>query len=124
MAEGWARRLKSGVIDARSAGIEPHGVNPLAVAAMAEVGIDIAGQRSKHVDEVAGASFDYVVTLCDDARESCPVFTGAARVVHRGFDDPPRLARDAPTEAAALEHYRRVRDEIRDFVSGLPDNLE
>lgn len=124
MAEGWARQLKGDVIEAQSAGLEPHGLDPRAVAAMAEAGVDIRQQRSKHLEELVGMVFDVVVTLCGDAHESCPVFPGRTRVVHRGFDDPPRLARGAPTEAAALVHYRRVRDEIRAFVIDLPGTLE
>ena len=123
MAEGWARHLKSGVIEPYSAGIAPHGLDPRAVKVMAEVGVDISGHRSKHVSELADIAFDYVVTVCDNARESCPLFPGRAKVVHAGFDDPPRLARDAKTEEEALGLYRRVRDEIRAFVETLPDSL-
>jgi len=123
MAEGWTRRLKGNAIEAWSAGIETHGLNPLAVKAMAEAGVDISGHRSKHVREVADVEFDCVVTVCDHARESCPVFPARARLVHRGFDDPPRLARDAATEQEAMVPYRRVRDEIRRFVEGLPEAL-
>ena len=123
MAEGWARALKGDVIDAYSAGVEPHGMNPLAVKAMAEAGVDITGQRSKHVDELAGVPLDYVVTVCDHANETCPVFPGKAKRVHVGFDDPPRLAKNAKTEAEAMVHYRRVRDEIRSFVEKLPDSI-
>ncbi|MBP2681219.1 MAG: arsC [Candidatus Krumholzibacteriota bacterium] len=123
MAEGWARALKRAVITARSAGVEAHGLNPLAVKVMAEAGVDISGHRSKLISELEGREFDYVVTVCDRARESCPVFPGRARAVHAGFDDPPQLARDAATEEEALRHYRRVRDEIRAFVETLPDAL-
>ena len=123
MAEGWARHLKSDVIEAYSAGIEVHGLNPRAVKAMAEAGVDISGHRSKHVDELKDVPFDYVVTVCDHARESCPLFLGKAKVVHVGFDDPPHLARGAKTEEEALGPYRRVRDEIRAFVETLPDSL-
>ena len=124
MAEGWARALKRTVITARSAGVEAHGLNPLAVKVMAEAGVDISGHRSKLVSELDGQEFDFVVTVCDNARESCPVFPGALRTVHASFDDPPRLAKDAKTEEEALPHYRRVRDEIRAFVETLPDALE
>jgi arsenate reductase len=124
MAEGWARALKGGVIAPYSAGIETHGLNPRAVQVMAEVGVDISGQRSKHIDELAGVPFDYVVTVCDHAHESCPIFPGDVKRIHAGFDDPPSLARDAATEEEALGHYRRVRDEIRAFIQGMPDNLE
>ncbi len=123
MAEGWARHLKAHAIEACSAGVEPSRLDPDAVRVMAEVGVDISGQRSKHVDELADRAIDYVVTVCDHARESCPVFPGSAKVVHRAFDDPPRLAKDAATEEERLAPYRRVRDEIRAFVLSLPEAL-
>ena len=123
MAEGWARHLRSGCIEAYSAGIETHGLNPRAVRVMAEAGVDLAGHRAKHVSELGGIAFDYVVTVCDHASEHCPVFPGKTKVVHVGFDDPPRLARAARTEEEALAHYRRVRDEIRAFVESLPERL-
>jgi arsenate reductase len=124
MAEGWTRALKGGEIEACSAGIEARGLDPRAVAVMAEAGVDISGQRSTTLDGLGDLRFDVVVTVCADAHESCPVFPGRARVVHRGFDDPPRLAAGAATEAVALAHYRRVRDEIRAFVETLPAGLE
>lgn len=123
MAEGFARALKSDSLEAYSAGIEKHGLNPRAVRVMAEAGVDISGQYSKTTDELGAIDFDYVITVCDNARESCPLFIGEAQIVHVGFDDPPRLAQEATTEEEALTHYRRVRDEIRSFVEGLPDNL-
>ncbi|MBE7557759.1 arsenate reductase ArsC [bacterium] len=123
MAEGWARHLKDGVIQPYSAGIEKHGLNPLAVKVMAEAGVDISQHRSKTLDELGDVVFDYVVTVCDHAHESCPVFPGKTKVVHVGFDDPPRLAAGARTEEEALGHYRRVRDEIRAFVETLPERL-
>jgi len=123
MAEGWARHLKGEVVEAYSAGIETHGLNPLAVRVMAEAGVDISGHHSKHVDELRHLALDHVVTVCDHAHESCPVFPAATKVTHVGFDDPPRLAREAESEEEALAHYRRVRDEIRDFVAGLPEVL-
>jgi arsenate reductase len=121
MAEGWARALKSDVIDAYSAGTAPHGLNPLAVQAMREVGVDISAHTSKRPEQI-GVTFDVVVTVCDSAHESCPVFPGA-RAVHVGFDDPPRLAKDAPTHELAMAHYRRVRDEIRVYIESLPGSL-
>lgn len=124
MAEGWARQLKGEQIEAYSAGIETQGLNPNAVKVMAEAGVDISQHRSKHVDELKDISFDYVVTVCDHAHESCPIFPGKTKVVHVGFDDPPRLAKEANTEQEALECYRRVRDEIRAFVDTLPETLE
>jgi arsenate reductase len=119
MAEGWARALRGDVVEAYSAGVEPHGMNPRAVRAMAEAGVDIAGQRSKHVDEVRDVPFDYVVTVCDHAHETCPLFPGKTKVVHVGFDDPPRLASDARTDEEAMPHYRRVREEIKAFIATL-----
>lgn len=124
MAEGWARALKSDVLEAHSAGIETHGLNPNAVRVMAEAGIDISGHQSQHLEELKHISFDYVVTVCGHAHETCPVFPAGAKVVHAGFDDPPRLARDAKTEEEALAHYRRVRDEIKAYVQGLPETLK
>jgi arsenate reductase len=123
MAEGWTRRLKGDMIEPYSAGIETHGLNPTAVKIMAEVGVDISGHRSKLIDELRDVPFDYVVTVCDHANESCPVFPGKVKRVHVSFDDPPRLARSAMTEEEALGHYRRVRDQIRAFVEQLPDAL-
>jgi len=123
MAEGWARHLKADAIEAYSAGVESHGLNPHAVAVMKEAGVDISGYRSKHVDELKDVPLDVVVTVCDHAHETCPVLPGSPRVVHVGFDDPPRLARDARTEEEALAIYRRVRDEIRAFVEKLPEPL-
>ena len=116
MAEGWARHLKGDQIEAYSAGIETHGLNSDAIRVMAEAGVDISGQRSKHVSELCSVEFDYVVTVCDHAHESCPVLPGKKKVIHVGFDDPPRLAANAKTEEERLAPYRRVRDEIRAFV--------
>ena len=123
MAEGWARHLKGDVIEPYSAGIKTHGLNRNAIKVMAEAGVDISGQRSKHLDTLKDVAFDYVITVCDNAHESCPLFPGKTKVVHVGFDDPPRLARAAKTDEEALAHYRRVRDEIRDFVAQLPEKL-
>ena len=123
MAEGWARHLKGDVIEAYSAGIETHGLNPNAVKVMAEAGVDISGHRSKHVDELKDVPFDYVVTVCDNAHESCPLFLGKTRVVHVGFQDPPRMAREVKTDEEKLECYRRVRDEIEQFIVKCPKIL-
>jgi len=124
MAEGWTRHLKGERIEAFSAGIETHGLNPNAVKVMAEAGVDISGHRSKHVGELKDVLFDYVVTVCDHAHEHCPLFPGSAKVVHVGFDDPPALARKARSEEEALEAYRRVCGEIRAFVEQLPERLQ
>ena len=116
MAEGWARHLKGDTIEPYSAGIEPRGLDPRAVQVMAEAGVDISGQRSKHLDEVKDIRFDCVVTVCDQAREACPLFPGRTKVIHVGLDDPPRLAANSTGEDETLRHYRRVRDEIRTFI--------
>lgn len=125
MAEGWARHLKGDVIEPYSAGIEAHGMNANAVRVMREAGVDITSQRSKTVDQLADIAFDVVVTVCGHAHEHCPVFPGGGprkpRIVHVGFEDPPKLAKTAKTEEEALGHYRRVRDEIRAFVATLPE---
>jgi arsenate reductase len=123
MAEGWARQLRSEQFEAWSAGIETHGLNPNAVLVMKEAGVDISGHLSKALDQLAGVEFDYVITVCGHAHETCPVFPGQATVIHRGFDDPPALARNAESEAEALGHYRRVRDEIKSYVETLPEAL-
>lgn len=126
MAEGWARHLKGDVLEPYSAGTAPKSVDPLTVRVMAEAGVDISEQRSKAIGDLPEIEFDYVVTVCDNAREMCPVYPGKTRVIHRGFDDPPALARDASgasDDEEILEIYRRVRDEIRDFITGLPESL-
>ncbi|MEW5948211.1 MAG: arsenate reductase ArsC [Thermodesulfobacteriota bacterium] len=123
MAEAWARHLKGGQLEACSAGIDPRGVDSMAIKAMAEADIDISGQKSKDVNSLGDIAFDYVITLCDSAREACPFFPAKTKIVHAGFDDPPRLAASAQSEEEAMSHYRRVRDEIRAFVEGLPEVL-
>jgi ACR3 family arsenite transporter len=119
MAEGLTRTRWAGVIEACSAGTRPHALNPLAVRAMAEIGVDISGHHPKRPEELGGR-FDLVITVCDAAHASCPVMPGV-RVVHAGFDDPPRLAAEARDDDEAMPHYRRVRDEIRALVERLPD---
>ncbi len=123
MAEGWARHLKPGVLEPYSAGTLPQSLNPFAVRVMQEAGVDISTYSSKHVDSFSGQPLDLVVTVCDGAKESCPVFAANIRTVHAGFDDPPKLAANAANEHEALEHYRRVRDEIRDFIEKLPGGV-
>lgn len=124
MAEGWARHLKSESIEAYSAGIKSHGLNRVAVKVMLEAGVDISEHQSKPLSRLSGVAFDYVVTVCDHASETCPVFPGEARVVHKGFDDPPRLAATAASDEEAMAIYQRVRDEIRAFVETLPQSLD
>jgi len=123
MAEGLAKHLKGDLIDAYSAGTVPKTLDPRAVTVMKEKGIDISGGRSKHVNELMNISFDYVITVCGHANETCPFFPGKTRVVHQGFDDPPVLAQDAASEDEALVHYRRVRDEIEAYILTLPGAL-
>jgi len=125
MAEAWTRALHGTRIEAASAGVDPGAsIDPRALRVMREAGVDVTGQRPKHVHAIADPPFDLVVTVCDQAREACPVLSGAGRVVHRAFDDPPRLAATATTEDEALAPYRRVRDEIRALVEALPELLD
>ena len=123
MAEGWTRHLKADRVEPYSAGVDPGTLDPRAVAVMKEAGVDISGHISKPLSEVVHVPLDFVVTVCDHAHESCPIFPGRTTVVHRGFDDPPRLAVTASSGDEALGHYRRVRDEIRAFVEELPQSL-
>jgi arsenate reductase len=123
MAEGWCRFLKGDVIEPYSAGIETHGLNLNAVQVMAEAGVDISAHSSQHIDEFKDIQLDTVLTVCGHANEHCPVFTGTTKVIHVGFDDPPKLAKEAATEEEALDCYRRVRDEIRAFVETLPESI-
>ena len=127
MAEAWCRHLKPDIYDATSAGIVAKGLNPKMVQVMKEVGIDPSfNQTSKTLSSLVEKGYmpDIVITVCGHAHEHCPVFPkGSARVVHVDFDDPPELEKTAHTAEEALDHYRRVRDEIRDFIAGLPDAL-
>jgi arsenate reductase len=120
MAEGWANHLLAGRVEACSAGTDPQGLNPLAVRAMAEVGVDISGNASKSIAQCEPDTLDLIITVCGAAHEHCPILPGQTRVVHHGFDDPPRLAAHAKDEDEAMRHYRRVRDEIRAFVETIP----
>jgi len=124
MAEGWANALKSDVIEAYSAGITTHGLNPNAVKVMAEAGVDISPHKSENVVDLLHIPFDYVITVCGHANEHCPLFPGKAKVVHIGFDDPPKLAALVTGEDEKLNCYRRVRDEIKTFIETLPKGLE
>lgn len=124
MAEGFTNTLRGDEFEAFSAGVEPKPVDPRAMTVMAEENIDIAGQTSKDVEQFIGQPWDWVVTLCDNARESCPFFPGPVKRVHRGFPDPPQLAENSASEEEALTHYRTVRDQIKEFVLGLPESLE
>ena len=121
MAEGWARHLKANIIDAYSAGIRPIGVNSLAIKVMNEAGVDISMQQSQHLDDFSEINFDYVITLCDNAAESCPVFPGKAKVLHRPFEDPYFAS---GSEEEIMNTFRIVRDDIRKFIEAMPDNLK
>jgi arsenate reductase len=120
MAEGLLRHLGNDAGDCfevESAGTRPSRVRPEAISVMRELGIDISGHRSKPVDEFAGQRFDYVLTVCDNARESCPIYPGHANRLHHSFDDPAAVEGDEEERLAA---FRRVRDEIRAYLRGFP----
>ncbi len=119
MAEGWGRKIFGGKVQVYSAGIETHGLNPLAMQVMAEVGIDISAQVAKLVTDLPVSHFDLVITVCGHAHEHCPLFSGGTEVVHYGFDDPPFLAKNETDPEVILGHYRRVRDEICDYIQTL-----
>ena len=121
MAEGWAQYLKGNVVDAYSAGIRPIGVSSRAIKTMAEAGVDISSHTSKHIDDLGGVDFDYVVTLCDNAAQNCPVFPGKAKVIHKPFKDP--YFATGPEEQIMAE-FRKVRDQIKAFIETIPESLE
>jgi arsenate reductase len=121
MAESWTKKLKGDRIEAFSAGIFPVGVSPRTVKVMAEAGVDISRHYSKHVDELCGIDFDYVITLCDNAKEICPVFGGKTKLIHKPFEDPMATM---GAEESIMNTFRKTRDEIRDFVLTLPDSLK
>lgn len=123
MAEGWARALKSDVIEPYSAGTKPGGMNAKAVRVMEEAGVDISGHHSKSIADLSGVDFDWVVTVCDHAAENCPIPPAQTKTMHIGFDDPPKLAEQAQSEEESLAPYRRIRDEIRAFIERLPEAL-
>ena len=121
MTEGWARYLKSDCIEAFGAGVAPYKLSERAVQVMAEAGIDISDQYSKHVDDLSGLDFDYVITLCDSARHHCPVYSGKTKMIHHSFEDPMFAV---GTKAQILAEFRRIRDQIRDFVAAMRENLK
>lgn len=124
MAEGLCRHFRGDVIESCSAGIEKHGLNPFAVKVMQEIGIDITGQKSKTTEDLDSCEFDYAITVCGHANETCPLFPAKTKVICRGFDDPPKLAADAASEEEALGYYRRVRDEIKGYILTFPEVLD
>lgn len=113
MAEALLRDLHGGLYEAVSAGTEPAGVSPYAVKVMSEIGIDIGAHRSKGIQELFGQQFDYVVTVCDHAKESCPYFPGGKKMLHRSFADPSALI---GTEEEIMAGFRQVRDEIKNWI--------
>ena len=121
MAEGWAKKLKGGCIEAFSAGVNPIKVNQCAIQIMAEAGVDISKQSSKHVNELCGIDFDYVITLCDNASETCPVYPAKTKLIHRPFADPSVLMGD---EKIVMNAFRKTRDEIKDFILSLPQSIQ
>ncbi len=121
MAEGWARHLKGDVVDAYSAGIRPIGVSSRAIETMAEAGVDISVHTSKHIDDLGGVDFDYVVTLCDNAAQNCPVFPGKVKIIHKPFKDPYFAT---GSEEQVMAEFRKVRDQIKAFIETIPDSLE
>ncbi|MBF0408562.1 MAG: arsenate reductase ArsC [Candidatus Riflebacteria bacterium] len=124
MAEGWTQHLWSDLFEVHSAGLVAHGLNKNAVKVMDELNIDISRHFSKSLSEISDKSFDFVITVCDLASESCPIFAGQTKRFHQGFQDPPKLAENAKSEEDALNHYRKVRDEIGEFVKKLPSFLQ
>ena len=121
IAEGWASHLKGSIIDVYSAGIRPIGVSSRAIKVMSEEGVDISSHKSQHLDEFSEIDFDYVITLCDNAAENCPVFSGQAKVFHKPFEDPYFAS---GSEEEILETFRKVRNEIREFIEEMPNNLK
>lgn len=123
MAEGWTRHLKDDQIEVYSAGIETHGLNPNAVKVMAEAGVDISAHQSQNIDEFKDIKLDYVITVCGNANETCPIFPGDTNVIHIGFDDPPKMAEAFENEEDKLNCFRTVRDQIKTYIETLPEKL-
>lgn len=119
MAEGWGKALLSTRFNVYSAGIEKHGLNPNAVKAMGEQGVDISSHYSKTLDDLKDVHFDVVITVCGHADETCPVLPGDTKKIHHGFDDPPKLAANARNEEDTMAPYRRVCGEIKEFVNNI-----
>lgn len=121
MAEGILCNIGGGKIDVESAGVKPSSVRPEAIEAMRELGIDISGNRAKSVDEFLGQNFDYIITVCDNAKETCPVFPGSAVRIHQSFEDPPSA--NVGEYKWRLEIFRRVRDELRSWLIDFADQI-
>lgn len=116
MAEGWARHFHSSCLEASSAGVEKHGMNENAIKVMKEAGVDISFQESKLLKELPDMNFDLVITVCGNANERCPVFPGKTKVVHVPFDDPPAMAKNIEDNHQKFDCYRKVCDQIKNFV--------
>lgn len=123
MAEGWGKTLKSDKYNFYSAGTKKHGLNPNAILVMKEAGVDISGHESNTTDELPKVTMDFVFTVCSDAHENCPYFPGG-KIIHVGFDDPPRLTKGMSDQEEILNVYRRVRDEIKQMVSTIEKYTE
>ena len=123
MAEGWARKYLGDEFNVYSAGTKKHGMNVRAMQVMKEAGVDISSHYSKTVDELPNVTFDYVVTVCDHAHENCPYFPGG-KIIHVGFQDPPALTKEMTDDEEILTVYRRVRDEIEEFIKDMKKTLE
>lgn len=121
MAEAWTRQLRNNDYEAYSAGVAPKGIDHMAVHVMAEAGMDISSQKSKGIDSLGDIEFDYVITLCDSARESCPYYPAKIKLIHQGFDDPAALAKGVKGDKDAVKIYRRVRDEIKSYIMNLSE---
>ncbi len=123
MAEGWGRFFHGEWLDCFSAGTEPKGIDPKAVQVMQEAGVDMTSQHSESLDEYVHKRFDVVITLCGDAQEHCPVFPARTLQVHHGFDDPPRCVKEHAGDEEMLCQFRRVRDEIKEYVKGFSEEM-
>jgi arsenate reductase len=123
MAEGLCNYYWGNLIDCYSAGIEKHGLNPFALIVMKELDIDISHHKSKTLDDLNMSNFDYVITVCGDADKKCPTFFNSSIIIHKGFDDPPKLAKNLKNNEEILFHYRKIRDEIKNYILTLRDNL-
>jgi len=123
MAEGWCRHFFAEKYECYSAGTKKHGMNEMAIKVMKDSGIDISKHYSKSISELPKMTFDYVITVCDSAKETCPYFSGG-KLLHIGFDDPPSLCKEMGNEVEIMQVYSRVRDEIKNAIKNLPQKLE
>ena len=124
MAEAWTRHLKNDTIEVYSAGVAPSGLDKNAVKVMAEKNIDISNHKSKNIHDYTDIDFDYIITVCGHAHETCPVVFSKSKIIHKGFDDPPQMAQKLTDKEKKLNCYRKIRDEIYEYVKTLPDALK